>query len=263
MAKASLKLLKAILENRIDSKEINHVFTSIQFQDHSGTIEGGVDRKVISLDGAMSERHQYNVIDSLCKAGIYEKDGKNIRIPYNCFLDKDGKENYSQNNYIELPNFIHETKFLRASVQVKRFIIHLLICRALEQPVRIRPETMQEWLGVNRPSKASDISRELDNLGLFVIEDDKESNIIVYKLKREFTGTSRLKTSRNSENKVRNILKQKRLYKHVTPVAFRDLIQLYNEYKETFINCVKFLNVTNLKGALFRTIIRRHIAATF
>lgn len=263
LAKATIKLLNKILDNNIDSKEINHILTAIQFQDKSGLIEGGLDRKIMAYDGSMSERHQYNVIDNLIKVGIYELIGKDLHIPDNNFLDEDGKEDYSTNNYIELPSFIHEQKFLNCSVLAKRLILHLLVNRILTQPVTLSIKTYIKWLGVNRPAKFRDVSLEIDSLDYFNVDQIwvNEELFITTKFKREFTGTNRLKTSRNSENLVRNMLKKKKLYKHVNPVVFRDFVQLFNEYKAAFVDCIKFLNTANLKGAILRTIIRKHLAS--
>ncbi len=265
MAKASVKLLKTILNKNLNSKEINHVITSIQFQDKSGLIEGGVDRKIMAADGSMSERHQYNIIESLVQAGIYEQVGKDLRIPDNNFLNENGKEDYSANNYIELPNFMHKNEFLNSSVLAKRLIIRLLVNRIMIQPVSLSLKTYVKWLGVNRPAKFRNVSLEISSLEFFSVEQNWENEelILTIKLKREYTGTSRLKTARNSENRVRNILKKKKLFKHISPVAFRDFIQLFNEYKDYFVSCIKYLNTATLQGSVFRTIIRKHISAVY
>lgn len=267
MAKASIKMLKRIIQEKLTKKEIDHVTTYMQYQDDDGTVQGGVDRKEVKLEGRMAESTHYNCLDSLVEKGIYEVNkNKDTMLIDNNFIGENGELDFSSNNYVELPNFIHEYEFQTAPVQVKRLIIYFLLCGTKSQYKTFNTSTLQKVLGLNRPEKLYVVFRQLSAFDWFyVVESRLEDSLTgkVYyqfqvKLNIKYAGTSRLKHNKKSENKVRNILKKKRII--YTPKALADLAQLLNQYKDKFFECLNYLNQATAQGKVFRSIICKHIA---
>ncbi len=267
LAKASIKILKKILKEKLSKKEIDHLTTYMQYQEDDGTVQGGVDRKEVKLEGKMAESTHYNCLKSLIEKGIYEtNEYKDIILVDNNFIGENGALDFHENNYVELPNFIHEYKFKSAPVQVKRLIIYFLLCGTKSQYKTFNGETIQKALGLNRPEKMYMVLRQLSGFDWFYvvetcIEDQltgKKSYQFQVKLKIQYAGTSRFEHNKKAENKVRNILKKKRIL--YTPKALADLAQLLNEYKDKFFDCLKHLNQLTAQGKIFRQIICRNIA---
>jgi hypothetical protein len=260
-------MLKKILQEKLSKKEIDHITTYMQYQEDDGTVQGGVDRKEVKLEGRMAESTHYNCLDSLVEKGIYEiNENKDTRLVNNNFIGQNGEIDFTENNYVELPNFIHEYDFQSAPVQVKRLIIYFLLCGTKSQYKTFNGETLQKALGLNRPEKMYVVLRQLSGFDWFYvvetcIEDQltgKKSYQFQVKLKIQYAGTTRIIHNKRSENKVRNILKKKRIL--YTPKVLADLAQLLNQYKDKFFECLKSLNQSTAQGKTFRSIICKHIA---
>lgn len=259
-------MLKKILSEKLSKKEIDHITTYAQYQEDDGTVQGGVDRKEVSLEGRMAESTHYNCLNSLSDKGIYEIDkNKDTKLSYNNFIGANGELDFCKNNYVELPNFIHESDFQNSTVQLKRMVLYFLMCGTKLQYVTFNTSTLQKVLGLNRPEKVYVVFRQLSGFDWFYvienyIEDGSGRGYYQFqvKLKIQYAGTSRLKHNKKSQNKVRNILKKKRIL--YTPKVLADLVQLLNQYKDKFSECLKYLNQATAQGKIFRTIICQHIA---
>lgn len=260
-------MLKKILQEKLSKKEIDHLTTNMQYQEDDGTVQGGINRKEVKLEGRMAQSTHYNCLHSLVEKGIYEKnENKDTILIDNSFIGENGELDFHENNYVELPNFIHENEFQTAPVQVKRLIIYFLLCGTKSQYKTFNGETIQKALGLNRPEKMYMVLRQLSGFDWFYVVETciesqltgKKSYQFQVKLKNQYAGTSRLEHNKKAENKVRNILKKKRIL--YTPKALADLAQLLNQYKDKFFDCLKHLNQITAQGKFFREIICKNIA---
>lgn len=260
-------MLKKILQEKLSKKEIDHLTTNMQYQEDDGTVQGGIDRKEVKLEGRMAQSTHYNCFHSLVEKGIYEtNENKDTILIDNSFIGENGELDFHENNYVELPNFIHENEFQTAPVQVKRLIIYFLLCGTKSQYKTFNGETIQKALELNRPEKMYMVLRQLSGFDWFYVVETciesqltgKKSYQFQVKLKNQYAGTSRLEHNKKAENKVRNILKKKRIL--YTPKALADLAQLLNQYKDKFFDCLKHLNQITAHGKFFREIICKNIA---
>ncbi|WP_010243758.1 hypothetical protein [Acetivibrio cellulolyticus] len=268
MAKATIKLMKKIIQEKLSKKEIDHVTTYMQYQENDGTVQGGVNRKEVKCEGHMAESTHYNCIKSLSEKGFYviDENTKDTVLIENSFVNSSGELDFHENNYVELPNFIHDYEFQSAPVQVKRLVIYFLLCGTKSQYKTFNAKTLQNILGLNRPEKLYVVLRQLGGYDWFyVIENCLENELtgdLYYqfqvKLQIQYAGTSRLDHNKKAKNQVRNILNKKRII--YTPKALADLAQLLNQYKDKFFDCIKHLNQATAQGRIFRSIICRNIA---
>lgn len=249
MAKISARLLKELLEGKT-GKEISHILAMIQFTNEKGMVEGGAYWKAMRAEALISMRHHYNFLNSLSDKGIYEiqPDGS-IKISLNDFTvdSKNGKPDYSKNNYIELPDFIYSHTFKAAPVLLKRLVLYFLSCGIKSHAVEITEAKLLEKLNLNRPSKLLDAFWLLSQMGFFnykAMYSEKSSAFKIYKyiigLKEEFSKSRPFNHSKTSENSVRNILVKKRI--KFTPNSLSKLTFLFNIYKLHFIKALKYLN---------------------
>lgn len=266
MAKLSIKMLKKIIQEKLSKKEIDHITTYAQYQEQDGTVQGGVNRKEVKMEGRMAESTHYNCIKSLVEKGIYEiNEEKDTKLLDNNFIGENGDLNFSENNYIELPNFLHESDFQNATVQLKRLVLYFLMCGTKMQYLTFNTNTLQKVLRLNRPEKVYIVLRQLSGFDWFYvienyIEDGSGNGYYQFqvKLKVQYAATSRLEHNKKAQNKVRNFLNRKRIL--YTPKVLADLAQLLNQYKDKFIECLKYLNQATAQGKIFRTIICKNIA---
>ncbi len=263
LAKLAVRLIKKVLEKRIPSKAINHIIAYSQYQEDNGIVEGGVHRSDIKQEGSMAVSTHYRCINTLQEEEVYsvDKENKNIKIIDNNFTNESGDLDFKGNNYIELPNFIHESKFQYAPVMMKRLVLYLFSLGTKDSYANVKCSTLQKVLHLNRPEKVFDLLRVLDQKGWFYIERDinKEGEFkFHFKLKNVYAGTSRLKHNKKQENKVKQIFRRKKI--EWNPKELADFVQLLNQYKDNFFNCLKYLTQQTAKGNIFRGIICKHIA---
>ena len=258
-ANGMLKMSCELIKNRITdltSKEINHLLTSILFANNQGMVKFKINHNVMRVEGSMSIRQHYKCIDSLSKKGIYKvyEDGSFTIIG-------NSTEDFAH-GYVLLPNFIWESNFKRANVAIKRLVLLLLAFRTKTQTFRITYCNLCKWLKINRSAKLVGSLNAIIAQGWFVINEDAKpklrNSILWIVARREKSGTSTFR-NKTSEGIVRGLLRMRKIYCY-TPKVLSDMIQLYNQYKDDYIRCIKYLNPRTANGKIFRMIICQAVA---